>query len=417
MNSKSSPSFNLLAPLSVSIVVITLGAAFGVLSGRGALIGMVSTCLVTLVAALIGGSRYGVSSPTGPMTAAIGAILILDQQWLSTHASDLSTVELMSLTLVFSAVILFLLTLFKVHKLVKWVPNLVVSGFVNGIALLIILAQFRSMQGGSDWILMGMTLGVALLMNRLNKNFEHQVWRIITGSLVVIVFMSVLAFFIDVPFSYIDFESNIAGIQWAWPRLNMINFETLWILLPLALELALIALLDTLLTAMIMDKKSGHKTKMTRELSGQSLSLFVVSLFGGIPGAQSTVPSMMLYQEKGHHRFSKLVLAGFCLLFTFVFAGLIQFVPLAVFGGVILKIALDVADLTSIKALLSSQKKQKTIRILVTLGTILSTVFLSLNLAVIFFTAVFVFWNGIMPKKWRIPDLTSDESEGVLDEV
>ena len=417
MNSKSSPSFNLLAPLSVSIVVITLGAAFGVLSGRGALIGMVSTCLVTLVTALMGGSRYGVSSPTGPMTAAIGAILLLDQQWLRTHASDLSTVELMSLTLVFSAVILFLLTLFKVHKLVKWVPNLVISGFVNGIALLIILAQFRSMQGGSDWVLMAITLVVVLLMNQLNKNFGHQVWRIITGSFVVIVLMSVAAFFVDHPFSYIDFESNLAALQWSWPSFSMIKIETLWILLPLALELALIALLDTLLTAVIMDKKGPHKTNMGRELSGQSLSLFAVSLFGGIPGAQSTVPSMMLYKEKGHHRFSKLALAGFCLLFTFVFAELIQFVPLAVFGGIILKIALDVADFTSIKALLNSQKKQKSIRILVTLGTILSTVFLSLNLAVIFFTVVFVFWNGIMPKKWRIPDLRSDESEGVVDEV
>jgi len=413
----SKKAFNLLAPLSVSMVVITLGAAFGVLSGRGALIGMISTCLITVVTSIVGGSRYGVSSPTGPMTAAIGTILLLDQEWLQSHISNISAVELMNLTLLLSAIILFLLTVLKVHKLVKWVPHLVISGFVNGIALLIALAQFKSMNGWADWSLMGTTLLVTVIVSQLNKNFEHQIWRAISGSFFVIVLMSLVVFFIKAPVSYINLESGFSSLGFILPKLSLIDLEMLWIILPLALELALIALLDTLLTAVIMDKKSRHhKTQMTRELSGQSLSLFGVSFFGGIPGAQSTVPSMMLYQEGGHHRLTKLTLAGFCILFTFIFGGLLQFVPLAVFGGLILKIAFDVSDPTAIKTLFKSKSKQKSAQLLVSIGTTLSTVFLSLNLAVIFFTATFAFWNGFVPKKWRIPDLKESESEGFSDE-
>lgn len=408
---------NLLAPLSVSMVVITLGAAFGVLSGRGAVIGMVSTCVITLITALIGGSRYGVSSPTGPMTAAIGAILVLDQRWLQTHVVDLDLVGLMNLTLLMAGVILFLLTLFRVHKLVKWVPNLVISGFVNGIALLIIIAQFRSMEMSNDWILMGMTFLFALLMSRLSQKFSHLAWRVLSGSFVVIVIMSLLTWGFDLPVSYINLESTSLSLDLFLPSLSSLNFETAWIIFPLAIELALIALLDTLLTAVIMDKKSRRKTQMTRELTGQSLGLAIMSFFGGIPGAQSTVPSMMLYQEKGHHKLSKLLIALFCILFTFVFARLITFVPLAVFGGIILKIAIDVADFTSIKTILKESAKHRWTHLAILLGVALSTVLLSLNLAVIFFTLVFVFWNSFAPKKWHIPDSKPGESEGLVDEV
>ncbi len=418
MPSPKKTKLNLLAPLTVSMVVITLGAAFGVLSGRGALIGMISTCLIALITALIGGSRYGVSSPTGPMTAAIGAILVLDQRWLQSHVSDMDVVGLTNLTLLVAAVILIILVLLKVHRLVKWVPNLVISGFVNGIALLIILAQFRSMELTADWIVMGLTLTLAIGMNQFSKRFKHMAWRMLSGSFFVIVLMSLLSWIIKAPVSYIEIESASLSNLISLPPLQAVNLETLWIILPLAFELALIALLDTLLTAIIMDKKSKRKTKMARELSGQSLSLFGVSLIGGIPGAQSTVPSMMMLQEGGHHRLSKLILAGFCLFFTFLFADAIQFVPLAVFGGIILKIALDVADFTSIKSLLKSPPKHKWVRLFVTLGTALSTVFLSLNLAVIFFTATFVFWNGLAPKRLRIADLKTDkESEGLSDEI
>lgn len=408
---------NLLAPLSVSMVVITLGAAFGVLSGRGALIGMVSTCVITLITALIGGSRYGVSSPTGPMTAAIGAILILDQRWLQTHVADLDLVGLINLTLLMAGVILFLLTLFRVHKLVKWVPNLVVSGFVNGIALLIILAQFRSMELQADWILMGVTFLFALGVNRLNQKFTHLAWRVLSGSFFVILIMSLFTWMVDGPVSYINLEANLFSLDLSLPKLSAINFETTKIIVPLAFELALIALLDTLLTAVIMDKKSRRKTQMTRELTGQSLGLAVMSFFGGIPSAQSTVPSMMLYQEKGHHKLSKIILAGFCILFTFAFAQLITFVPLAVFGGIILKIAVDVADFTSLKTILHESGRHRWTHLAILLGVALSTVLLSLNLAVIFFTLIFVFWNSLAPKKWHIPDLKLSESEGFADEI
>jgi SulP family sulfate permease len=420
MSRKKSPALNLLAPLSVAIVVVTLGAAFGVLTGRGATLGMVSATIIALTTALIGGSRYGVSSPTGPMTAAIAVILVTQKAWLAEHVGyGLDSLELMNLTLLLAAVVLIAFVAMRVHKLVSWIPNLVVTGFVNGIAVLIALAQFRAIETQLDWALMGVTFLVALALSRFGKRFTHLAWQLITGSLFVIVGMSLVVAALGLPVSSLAIEASILDIRPTLPPIASIDLNLLWLLFPLALELALIALLDTLLTSVIMDQRTPLKTNHARELTGQSFSLFFVSLIGGVPGAQSTVPSIMLLEENGHHRLSKLFIGLFCLILTIGFAPLIQFVPLAVFGGVVLKIAVDVADFTAFKTLLFKHKKHhRWAQLMIVIGTFISTVLLSLNMAVISFTILFVLWNHIVPKRLRIPDLDPQtESEGLIDEL
>lgn len=408
---------NIIAPLSVATVVITLGAAFGVLSGRGAFIGMVSTCVITLITALFSGSKYGISSPTGPMTAAIAVILSLDTKWLQTHTSSLDPIALMNLTLLFAGIFLLILNFAKIHKVIKLIPNLVISGFVNGIALLIVISQFQSISSKADWALMFATFVLSVSASKLYKNIDHIAYKIITSSFFIIVIMSILATLTSMPVSFLDVATS-NNIQLSLPHIEGINFETIKIITPLAFELAIIALIDTMLTSVIIDKKSKTKTKLTRELTGQSISLLGVSLFGGIPGAQSTVPSIMMLQEGGNHKAAKILLAVFCIAFTFLFANLLQFVPLAVFGGLILKIAFDVADFTSLKSLIKCPKKQRPIRFAIIFGTCLSTVMISLNLAVISFTLGFILWNNFVPKKFQIPDLQNEtEFEGLADEI
>jgi SulP family sulfate permease len=407
------------APVSVSMVVLTLGAAFGVLVERGAFVGMVSASIIALITAVVGGSRFGVSSPTGPMAAAIGSVIVLDAAWLQSGNSGLNGVGLMNLTLIFAAGILFVLTLLKIHRLIVLIPNLVVSGFMNGIALLIVLAQFQAMQTETELVLMLATFAVAMIATVLTKNVAHPVVQLISGSLFVIIVMSLaaLAFGIHTPVTAATGVKDLLSL-FTLPQFSAVNLQTLPIILPLAAELALIALLDTLMTAMIMDKKTNTKSHHLRELGGQSLSLAAMSSFGGVAGAQSTVPSIMLEKEGGTGRFSKLMMALFCLIFTLLLADVVAFIPAAVFGGIILKIAFDVADFTSLKTTLLNDHGHKWIHVLFLIGTALCTVLISLNVAVIGFTVLFVLWNTIAGRSFHISDLVHEkESEGMIDEL
>lgn len=405
---------SLIPALSVALLVVTLGAAFGILSGRGPLIGMLSAAIICFITSLVGGTRYGVSSPTGPMTAAIAVIFASDQAWLSTHVSQYGADQILGLTLITSAVILMILNLLKVHQLLKWVPNLVIAGFLNGIAVLIIISQMNSLELWQDGLIMGITFLISIGFAKIRVKLEHPITQLLLSSFFVIILMTLISHLIGLELTYLDlsFASLFDSVN-----LNLPHFEwpLVWIILPLAFELSLVALLDTLLTGVIMEKKTKHKTKHMQELGGQSIALFVTGLISGLPGAQSTVPSMMLYKEGGHHKWSKLFVSIFAVLITLAFVPLIQYVPVAVFAGLIFKIAYDVADFTAVRSVFTHKEW---VSPLILIGTLLSTVLLSVNLAVIGFTMIFVLWNFIMPKRFRITDLEAEvEAEGMIDEL
>ncbi len=416
--SDSIQRLHILPVLSVAIVVVTIGAAFGVLSGRGAMIGMFSAALMVLITSLVGGSRYGITSPTGPMTAALAVILLADQEWIMAYYPEYDPVALMNIIVLLAGLLLALFSFLGIHKAVKWVPQLAIAGFVNGIAVLILISQISATAGLNDALLMIVTLILSVLASRWDNEQSHLVWRIFASSFGVIVLMTLLSSFFQLPVSYLDLTQTFAFADiggWTW---EYFSSETIWIIFVLALELALIALLDTLLTAVIIDKKTGMKTQHRRELFGQSLSFLALSSFGGLPGAQSTVPSMMMVEEKNHHPYSKLLLAFMCIALTFLFADILQFIPSAVFGGIIIKIAIDVADFTSFKSIISTQHPKRFAQLILVIAVLVSTVMISLNLAVIGCTIFFMLWNHLVPKSWVIPDLVAGkESEGLTDEI
>jgi SulP family sulfate permease len=408
---------SIFAALSVALVVITLGAAFGLLSGRGAFIGIISTAVVTLVTAFVGGTKYGVTAPTGPMTAAIAVILASDSKFLETHTSALSSAELLSLTIIFAALIVFIMSLLRVHKLIRFIPHLVISGFVNGIALLIIISQIKSIVTKTDLVIVIFSFLLLLVFNEINKIKNHPAIKLIANSFMVIVIVTVIVNIFSIPASTLSLSTKFSDLSISFPSLSGIDFQTYRFIFFAALELAIIAILDTLLTSVIMDEKTKLESDHRRELFGQSLSLASVSLFGGIPGAQSTAPSMMLYKEGGNHKLTKLYLALFCIALTLLSSFVIPFLPSAVFGGIIIKVALDIADLTSLKTVIRCKNKVKFVQLFVILGTAVSTVLVSLNFAVVFFTVAFVTYNKFSASKYYIPDLEPYvEQEGLIDE-
>ncbi len=107
-----------------------------------------------------------------------------------------------------------------------------------------------------------------------------------------------------------------------------------------------------------------------------------------------------------------------CVVMTFVLVDLISYVPTAVLGGVVLKVAFDIADLTSFRAVWKHDVRDRFGQYLVIVGTLLATVFISLNAAVVGFTVLFIVWNRVVPKSWRLKALIAiGESEGMVDEL
>ncbi len=283
----------MLAGLTVSFVAISLGAAFGVMSERGALAGILSAGVIALITAAFGGTRIQCSGPTAPMTAVTLVLIGAIQAGLLKSHSEVSTDHFINLVLMLTGIILLIASLLRLRRFISLVPNVVISGFMNGIALLIWVDECKKLFGlGGKEILQGgmlsnlavafATLSCCFVLPWLLKKVSKSAGSFLPGTLVAVVLITLVVNLIGS-----DAERVVLGatIKSFTDVQNMVitqclvdwSFALVVLALPYAGQLAMLAYLDTLLTSLVVDKKVSEvlkideKTSRNRELAAQGL--------------------------------------------------------------------------------------------------------------------------------------------------
>ena len=192
-----------------------------------------------------------------------------------------------------------------------------------------------------------------------------------------------------------------------------INAQILWLAFPFALNLAALCYIDTLLTSLIVDKMRGSKTRQNKELIAQGISAGAVSLVGGVPGAQSTVPSVLAIKEGASMRLAGICAGIFVIIELLLLAEWMNFIPQAVFAGVLMKVGYDVFDFKPLLAYartLQRRAKNLPTRIVshkemtIISGTALATVMVDLLVAVGVFTLGYHLFNRLQRKNKLLHD-------------
>lgn len=421
---------NLLVGLTVSFVALSLGAAFGVLSGRehGALVGMLSAGVIALITSLVGGTRLQCSGPTGPMTAVTitvvqaagaGAISV----WAYGSVPIEQSAHFVNIVLILAAILIALAGVARLGRFIAIIPSSVVSGFMNGIAVIIVLSQITRIFGidqerlsgalSQNIILTLITLvtifALPAYLHRNMPRFAH----FIPSTLIAIVVITGTSRALDLdvaltpmPIGTLDIADIVSMVQVAVPT----NWSLPLILaaFPFAFQIALLCYLDTLMTSRVIDRLTGVPTRRNRELLGQALGNGAVAFFGGVPGAQATIRSVLLVKEGATMRFAGVMTGVLTILQVFAFAHYVGLIPQAVFAGVLLKVAYDVVDWDSIKVWLYQRTNARVERLpfigftpppnvtpvnnlqmAFIIGTMVTTVVWNLNVAVLGFTALY----------------------------
>lgn len=422
---------NILAGLSVSFLTLSLGAVFGLISERGVFIGMFSAALMAVITSFLSGTRVQATSPTGPMTATLIAIVAATE---TIPLSNITQTQFINVVMVLAGIFLILAGLFRLDRCISYVPNIVISGFMTGIAILIFYKELKFIFGWS---------GTTPLAGSLSFNIILIVFCLIAGfavahffekhhnyltdhtppTLVVILLGCALTYIlgwqqhielVSISSIHIDFNAALQFVQSQFP--STLSLNILWYALPLALKITLIAYLDTLMTALVIEEKTKMTADHQKDLYAQGIATSAIGAIGGIPGAQSTVPSMMLVNEGADSRIATISMGIFCFLGIFLLTDLISLIPQAVFVGIILKIAYDVADPLPYKRFFQGKKVTLGQIIFITIIALL-TAFWSLNYAVIGFTSLYIIWQKVF-KKPLVRDLKlASETEGYLDEM
>jgi SulP family sulfate permease len=378
---------DLFGGVTAAVVALPMALAFGVASGAGAEAGLYGAVLVGLFAALFGGTPTLISEPTGPMTVVFTAVIA------SLIAADPEQGMAMAFTVVMLAG-LFQMAFgaMKLGRYVTMMPFTVISGFMSGIGIILIILQLPGLIGQTapgggvigtlqalpemiraidpqEALLAGLTLAILFLMPaRIKRILPPQLVALVAGTLIAVWWLG------DQDIRRIgEIPSGLPSLQ--LPVFTLDQWQTILID---AVVLAMLGSVDALLTAVIAGSLTRKQIDSDKELLGQGVGNLASGLFGGLPGAGATMGTVVNIQAGGRTALSGLTRAAI-LAVVVVWAGaLTANIPLAVLAGIAVKVGIDIIDWS----FLARAHRVSMKGALITYGVILMTVFVDLITAV-----------------------------------
>lgn len=350
---------NLFGGVTAAIVALPLALAFGISSGLGPAAGLYGAAILGLFAAVFGGTATQISGPTGPMTVVMAATIT---ELVSQYPEQ-------GLALAFTTVFLggglqILFGYLKLGKYIAMVPYPVISGFMSGIGVIIILLQLAPILGFSAQsniisavqVLPSQVLGLntAAVSTGMLTLATFYLWR---GRLNQILPAPVIALVVGTIALSVLFPSNsidkIGSISAGLPefRMPLISFDAIPVMFTSALMLAVLGSIDSLLTSLVADNITGTQHRSDRELIGQGIGNAIVGLFGGLPGAGATMRTMVNIKAGGTGPMSGVIHAVILLAIITGLGFLFEDIPLAALAGILIKVGLDIVDWPFVKRL------------------------------------------------------------------
>ena len=406
---------DLFGGLTAAIVSLPLALAFGVASGAGPVAGLYGAVCVGFFAALFGGTPTLISEPTGPMTVIMTAIVA------SLTAANPENGMAMAFTVVMLAGLFqIIFGIFRLGKYITLMPYSVISGFMSGIGVILIILQIAPFLGQASP--KGGVLGTISNLPQLLANINPA--EAALGALTVaILFLTpsklkrfvppqLLALVIGTVVSLILFQGTdirrIGEIPMGLPSLIMPTFTAnqLTVMLVDGVMLGMLGCIDTLLTAVIADSLTRTQHNSDKELIGQGIGNLVSGLVGGLPGAGATMGTVVNIQTGASTAVSGLTRALLLLVVVLWAAPLTQPIPMAVLAGIALKVGIDILDWSFLKR--SHQVSVK--GSLIMYGVLFLTVFVDLIVAV----GVGVFIANILTIE-RLSNLQSQDVKTITD--
>ncbi|SMX23100.1 Bicarbonate transporter BicA [Boseongicola aestuarii] len=399
----------LLAGLTVALALVPEAVAFAFVAGVHPLVGLYAAFIVGLITAVFGGRP-------GMISGATGALAVVMVSLVATHG-----VEYLFATVVLMGLIQIAVGVLKWGKFIRLVPHPVMLGFVNGLAIVIFLAQLTQFQvpgtaevgahgmSGGEWmsgwpltlmlILVVATMGIIWVMPKITTKFPAPLAGIAIVALIVIVFG------LDVPR-----VGDLASIEGGLPMFHLpmvpLTFETFEIILPYALILSAIGLIESLLTLNLVGEITGKRGGASRECIAQGAANTVTGFFGGMGGCAMIGQSMINVKSGGRTRISGISAALFLLLFIVVAAPLIEQIPLAALVGVMFMVVIGTFAWNSFNIMRRVPLSDSAVIVLVTVVTVMYDLATAVVVGVIV-SALTYAWNNatrIHAKRYDTPE-------------
>lgn len=292
-----------------------------------------SFCIAVLISFF--GGRPGMISAATASTAMVLVTLV------SQHG-----VEYLFAATVLAGIIQFILGLLKFGRFISFVPQAVILGFVNALAIMIFMAQLVHFEGAT-WLMYAMVAGTLVIIY-----FFPRMTKAVPAPLVAIIVMTIIAFLTGADLKTVGDLGNISRHlpSFHFPMVDF-SLHTLIIIFPYSLSVAIVGSLESLMTSTIVDEMTETKSHKNKELRGQGIANFVTGFFGGMAGCAMIGQSVINVQSGGRKRLSTLVSGVFLLILIIVLSPIVKQVPMAALVGVMFMVSVNTFDWQSLRGI------------------------------------------------------------------
>lgn len=341
--------------LTAAVIALPMALAFGIASGAGAAAGLWGAVIIGLVASLFGGTPTLISEPTGPMTVVFTSVII---SFTATADSPQQALAMAFSVGVLAGIFQILFGLFRLGRYVTMMPYTVISGFMSGIGIILVLLQLGPFLGQATpkggvmgtlqeipALVQGtqpMELLLALITLAILWFTPSAVKKVCPPQLLALVVGTALSLSL---FSSADLRT-IPEFSAAFPTFQLPTFPSdhLRLMVIDAAVLGMLGCIDALLTSVVADSLTRTEHNSNKELIGQGLANVVSGLFGAMPGAGATMGTVVNIQSGGRTALSGIVRAMVLMLVVLLAAPMASRIPLAVLAGIAVKVGIDIID-------------------------------------------------------------------------
>lgn len=382
------PRSDILSGLTVAIALVPEAVAFAFVAQVDPLVGLYAAFMVCIITAVLGGRPGMISGATGALAVVMTSLVVA-------HGIEylFATVILMGIFQVTAGVL-------RLGKFIRLIPHPVMLGFVNGLAIVIFLAQRGQFMDNGEWLTgsamsmmlgltgltMGLIFGLPVVLPKLAK--------IIPPPLIAIVTTSLLVLFLGLDTRVV---ADLASVKGGLPTFGIpqvpFNFETFKIILPYSLILAAIGLIESLLTLNLIDEMTETRGQTSRECVGQGVANVTTGFFGGMGGCAMIGQSMININSGGRGRLSGIAAALFLISFILIGSPLIEAIPLAALVGLMFFVVIKTFAWASLKTLKQVPKEDYLVMLLVTITTVFTDLAIAVLMGVVASALVFA-WKS-----------------------
>lgn len=366
------PGKNILAGIVVALALIPEAIAFSIIAGVDPMVGLYASFIIAVVTAIVGGRPAMISGATGAVALLVTPLV-----------KDYGVEYLLAATILMG-VIQLVLGLLKVGRLMKFIPHSVMIGFVNALGIMIFMSQIEHIFGISisNYIYVIVTLLIVYIIPKF--------FKAIPAPLIAIIVLTALYMYTG---SDVRTVGDLGNIKQALPHFLIpnvpFNLETLQIIFPYSLSMAIVGLVESLLTAKIVDDATDTYSSKNRESRGQGIANMITGLFGGMGGCAMIGQSVINVKSGANSRLSTFS-AGVVLIFMIiVLGGLVVQIPMPILAGIMVMVSIGTFDWNSFKYIQKAPKTDAVVMIL-TVIIVLMTHNLALGVVVgVIFSALF----------------------------